>query len=887
MRTDQGQPTLLRDYRAAAYLVDTVMLDVILHRTATKVRSTMSLRPNPEAESGAGLVLDGDGLVVQLVEIDGIAIDLASGFVTPDSLRIEAPPARPFVLTVETLIDPSANSRLMGLYRSGSAYCTQCEAEGFRRITYALDRPDVLSVFTTRIEADRDDAPVLLGNGNLVEAGDCAEKGRHFAIWHDPFPKPCYLFALVGGALDCLGDNFTTMTGRHVALGIYVEPGKLPFAGYAMDALKRSMRWDEKAFGREYDLDIFNIVAVSDFNMGAMENKGLNVFNDKYILASQQTATDTDYAGIETVIAHEYFHNWTGNRITCRDWFQLCLKEGLTVFRDQEFSSDERSRPVKRIADVRTLRLRQFPEDAGPLAHNVRPDRYFEINNFYTATIYEKGAEIIRMLRHLIGFEAFGQGMTLYFDRYDGTAATIEDFLGCFADVSGRDLEQFKRWYEQAGTPELRVEAAFDESAGWLDLTLTQTTAPTQGQPDKLPVVIPIAFGLVGINGTPIGIAGIEAEGASETELWTGVIELAQPRRHIRFKNLPERVVPSVLRGFSAPVKTVTDLSEADLITLLTHDSDTFNRWQAAQTLATRTLIRAAAKARTGAPPDRVDASVTAAFAACLDDDKADPAFVAQLMTLPSEADIARDLGHDVDPDAIHAAREGLRIALGTALRSSLVRHYERLAETGAYAPAAPDAGRRALRNTALWLLAGADPAEGAERASRQFESADNMTDRLAALGVMTLIPGEAREVMLDRFQAMFAGDALVGDKWLALQAAIPEAGTLDRVRKLMTHPSFSMATPNRVYALIGGFAANPTQFHRADGAGYDFLAEIVIALDGKNPQVAARMLNAFRTWRTVEAGRQDRAAAALRRVSIQPSLSPDVRDIVTRSLGT
>ena len=886
MRTDQGQPTLLSEYRPPDYLVDTVDLDIVLHRTATRVRATMAIRPNPQGRPGAPLNLDGDGLVAQHVSLDGVDLDLSSGFATPDLLLIEAPPARPFVLRVETLVDPTANTRLMGLYRSGSAYCTQCEAEGFRRITYALDRPDVLSVFTTRIEAPLDDAPVLLGNGNLVEAGEASEPGRHFAVWHDPFPKPCYLFALVGGTLDCLSDSFTTTSGRTVQLGIYVEPGKVPFAGYAMDALKRSMRWDEKAFGREYDLDIFNIVAVSDFNMGAMENKGLNVFNDKYILASPETATDSDYAGIETVIAHEYFHNWTGNRITCRDWFQLCLKEGLTVFRDQEFSSDERSRPVKRIADVRTLRLRQFPEDAGPLAHNVRPDRYLEINNFYTATIYEKGAEIIRMLRHLIGADVFAQGMTLYFDRFDGTAATVEQFIACFADASGRDLGAFFRWYLQAGTPEVRVESRFDAERGELVIDLEQSTAPTPGQPNKQPLVIPVAFGLVAASGAPVGLGTLQIEGASEAEVHSGVLELSGERRRMAFSGLQEPVVPSLLRGFSAPVKLVTSLTDADLVVLLAHDSDNFNRWQAAQTLATRTLMRLTEEARHGSPLGAIDPALIAAFGAVLGDGAADPAFVAQTMMLPAEADIGRDLGQDVDPDAVHAAREALRAAIGSGLEAALTQRYQDLADAGPYSPAASNAGRRALRNTALWLVAGGAPERGAALASAQFHAATNMTDRLAALGVVSLVPGPVREDLLSRFHALFERDPLVLDKWLALQSSIPEPGTLDRVKTLMTHQAFSMATPNRVYALIGGFAANPTQFHRPDGLGYEFIAEIVLALDPKNPQVAARMLNAFRTWRTVEPRRQSHAEAALRRIAAQNQLSPDVRDIVSRSLG-
>ncbi len=519
MRSDQGQPVRLSDYRVPDYLVDAVALDILLHRTATRVRATLKLRPNPAGVAGAPLHLDGDELVPTAIALDGAALPLSCA--TAERLTILDPPQRVFTLEIETLLDPSANTKLMGLYRSGSAYCTQCEAEGFRRITYYLDRPDVLSVFTTRIEGTRQETPVLLGNGNPVARGEVPGTDRHYAVWHDPHPKPAYLFAVVGGRLDALEDEFVTSEGRRVALAIYVEPGKVNQAGYAMDALKRSMRWDEEVFGRAYDLDVFNIVAVSDFNMGAMENKGLNIFNDKYVLASPELATDSDYAGIETVIAHEYFHNWTGNRITCRDWFQLSLKEGLTVFRDHEFSSDQRSRAVKRIADVRALRARQFAEDGGPLAHSVRPDSYLEINNFYTATIYEKGAEIIRMYRTLVGPEAFDRGMQLYFDRFDGTAATVEDFLGCFADSAGRDLTQFFRWYVQAGTPRIEARTHYDAATRVLTLSLTQSTPETPGQPVKEPFLVPISFGLVRPDGgeqpvrTPTGFRRRRPHGAS------------------------------------------------------------------------------------------------------------------------------------------------------------------------------------------------------------------------------------------------------------------------------------------------------------------------------------------------------------------------------------
>ncbi len=885
MRSDQGQPTRLSDYRVPDYLIDTVDLDVRLHPSATRVRATLALRPNPAGRANAPLVLDGDDLVATAVELDGTALDLAAGFAVADRLTIETPPQRPFRLTTETLLDPSANTRLMGLYRSGSAYCTQCEAEGFRRITYYLDRPDVLAVFTTRIEAPMAEAAVLLGNGNPVESGPVAGTDRHFAIWHDPHPKPAYLFALVGGNLDVLEDRFTTCEGRSVALGIYVEPGKSGFAAYAMDALKRSMRWDEKAFGRAYDLDVFNIVAVSDFNMGAMENKGLNVFNDKYVLASPRIATDADYAGIETVIAHEYFHNWTGNRITCRDWFQLSLKEGLTVFRDQEFSADERSRAVKRIADVRNLRTRQFAEDGGPLAHSVRPEAYREINNFYTATIYEKGAELIRMLRRLIGAEAFGRGMDLYFETYDGTAATVEDFLGCFAKASGRDLGHFFAWYEQAGTPELKAETRYDAASSTLHLDLAQETPPTPGQPSKAPLVIPVAFGLVAPDGAMQAVATGEPDGLSPHEAREAVIELSTPRRRIVFKDVVPGTIPSLLRGFSAPVHLRSDLTDADLLVLLTHDSDPFNRWEAAQTVLTRVVLRRIGGGAHSGGGDGI-AAVADALGPVLDLAASDPAFAAQMLTLPSEADLAREIGRDVDTDAVFTARQMVRAEIGRALANALDACYASLADETAYSPDARSAGRRALRNTALALLVAGEPDRGAALARAQFEAAVNMTDTLAALSVLTLIPGDAREMTLAHFYRNFEDEPLVVDKWFALQASIPEPGTLARTRALMSHPAFSMATPNRVYALIGSFSANATQFNRPDGGGYQLVADVVMQLDPTNPQVAARILNAFRSWKMMDLPRRRQAEGALKRITAQAKLSADVKDIATRSIG-
>ncbi len=885
MRTELAKPIRLADYRPPDYLIDTVELDVMLDAHATRVMARLLIRPNPKGRSGADLTLDGDGLVAKRIALDGVELDVKANFVTPDALTIASPPQRAFSLEIETEIDPSANTYLMGLYRSGTAYCTQCEAEGFRRITYFIDRPDVLSVYTTRIEAEIAEAPVLLSNGNLIEAGKIANK-RHFALWHDPYPKPCYLFAVVGGDLGSIHDCFVTASGRKVALGIYVEHGKEESALYAMDALKRAMRWDELVFGREYDLDVFNIVAVSDFNMGAMENKGLNLFNDKYVLASPQTATDTDYAQIEAVIAHEYFHNWTGNRITCRDWFQLCLKEGLTVFRDHEFSADQRSRAVRRIADVRTLRAQQFPEDAGPLAHNVRPDSYFEINNFYTATVYEKGAEIIRMLKVLIGADAFRKGMDRYFERHDGTAATVEDFIACFAETSNRDLSQFFVWYTQAGTPLVEVEAAYDETAQSLTLDFKQSCNKTPGQDEKKPLLIPIELGLVGEHGENFNLVTKSENGASAAELATGVIEFSTPQRRLTLHELPVRPVASLLRGFSAPVRLAHAASEADLIALTAYDSDCFNRWQASQTYATRLLLRSVDLIRAAQAPQS-DPQFVAALRRVLDGSAADPAFAAQVITLPGEADIAREIGANVDPDAIFAARKALRETIGAGLAKELLATYEKLTEIGPYSPDAAAAGRRSLRNAALDLYAAANPAEGLALALRQFESARFMTNKIAALGVIATQPGAAREEALDAFYRHCASEPLVIDKWFALQAMIAEPDTLPRVKRLMDHPAFSLANPNRVRALIGTFAAaNQTQFNAANGSGYEFIATIVLVLDAKNPQVAARLLGAFKSWRALEDGRRAHAEAALRRVASSDHLSPDVKDIADRSLA-
>jgi aminopeptidase N len=881
MRTDTARPVRLEDYRPPDWLVETVELDVVLDPAVTRVRATLRLMPNPLAAAPAPVVLDGDGLTLTGLRLDGETLAAEHFVATPDALTIAQPPHRPLRLEIETTIDPSANTQLMGLYRSRNTYCTQCEPEGFRRITYFPDRPDVMAVFTTRIEAPKADAPVLLANGNLVQSGDVAGTDRHFAVWHDPFPKPSYLFALVGGALACVEDGFRTVSGRDVTLRIYVEPGRQGRCAYAMDSLKRAMRWDEETFGREYDLDIFMIVAVSDFNMGAMENKGLNIFNDKYVLASPDTATDADFANIEAIIAHEYFHNWTGNRITCRDWFQLCLKEGLTVFRDQEFSADQRSRAVERINDVRGLRAHQFVEDAGPLAHPVRPALYHEINNFYTATVYEKGAEVVRSLKVLLGPDNFRRGMDLFFARHDGAAATVDEFIACFADATATDLTQFMRWYSQAGTPELAVTGSHDARARTYRLEVAQSVPPTPGQSVKEPMVIPLVLGLVGRDGRDLPL--VTADGR---QLERGVAPIVQAAQSLEFVGIAERPVLSLNRGFSAPVKVSANISGEDLAFLAAHDPDPFNRWQAVQTLATALLVENVAGLRAGRAM-RVDEGLLAAIAAILADTTLEPAFVVQAITVPSEADIARDIGRDVDPDAIFAARAALRAAIGQRFGAVLGELHFRLRDGGPYSPDAASAGRRSLKNACLDLMAATGATSAVALAARQYAAADNMTDRTAALATLSFLDVPDRNAALDDFYRRFEDDPLVIDKWFSLQAMIPQAATLDRVRALTAHPKFSTANPNRVRALIGAFAhGNQTQFNRADGAGFDFVVDAVLGLDGKNPQVAARLLAAFKSWRVLEGTRRARAEAALKRVAAVDTLSRDVKDIVQRSLA-
>jgi len=880
MRTDTGQVFRIEDYRPSDYLIPRTHLRFELSPLATRVVADLSIVRREAGGAPSPLALDGDGLTLRGLAIDGKPLARDAYLVSPDLLVIHNPPAKPFQLTIETEIAPDANTALMGLYRSSGVYCTQCEAEGFRRITYFLDRPDVLSVYTVRIEALRAEAPLLLCNGNPGDAGHLGE-GRHFAVWHDPFPKPSYLFALVAGDLGLVSDSFVTASGRKVALGIYVEHGKERLASYAMDALKRSMTWDEEVFGREYDLDVFNIVAVSDFNMGAMENKGLNVFNDKYVLADEETATDADFANIEAIIAHEYFHNWTGNRITCRDWFQLCLKEGLTVFRDHEFSADQRSRAVKRIAEVRTLRAHQFPEDQGPLAHPVRPRRYREINNFYTATVYEKGSEVVRMIRTILGAEMFRKGMDLYFERHDGDAATIEDFLKVFEDVSGRDLSQFSLWYHQAGTPTVTISSSHDAARGELVLEIEQSVPPTPLESRKRLMHIPLAFGLVGPDGKDISPGHVE--GASVED---GVIHLRKRRHVVRFGGLPNRPAISLNRGFSAPLTLAVEQNAQDQFFLARHDGDLFSRWQAFNTLLTEALI-GASRASLGGGALTFSADLVGLAGTVAADARLEEAYRALALSLPGEADVAREIGSNIDPDSIFAAREGLVAAIANANAGIFLQLYRAFPDDRPFSPDAASAGRRALRNALLDYLS--VTGGGADLAAAHYSTATNMTDRAASLMVLAHRHGSTPQAAaaLKAFETRYAGDPLVLDKWFQIQASAPGPGTVETVRRLMSHTAFSINNPNRVRALLGTFfSANQTGFHRADGAGYELFAESVLDVEKRNPQVAARLATGLRSWRSLESGRQSAARKALVAIASQGSLSADVRDIVERTLA-
>jgi aminopeptidase N len=845
------------DYRPPDWLVPEIRLDFGLELERTRVRATLSVERNGAHDRP--LRLDGDELELVSVKVDGQAADYR---MDGPALVLDIAGDRATVET-EVVIHPASNTKLMGLYASNGMLCTQCEAEGFRRITFFPDRPDVLSKYSVRMEGDARRFPVLLSNGNRVAHGDAAD-GRHWAEWQDPFPKPCYLFALVAGDLKANCDSFTTMSGRKVDLFIWVREADLPKTSHAMQSLKLAMAWDEKVYGREYDLDLFNIVAVSDFNMGAMENKSLNIFNSAFVLADQETATDADFDNIARVVAHEYFHNWSGDRVTCRDWFQLSLKEGFTVFRDQCFSADISSAAVKRIEDVRVLRAAQFPEDQGPLAHAVRPDSYIEIGNFYTTTIYNKGAEVIRMLHTVLGAEKFRKGTDLYFERHDGEAATCDDFVKALEDGSGVDLSAFKIWYSQAGTPKVRARVDYDAAAMTATLHLEQHEDPTPGQPVKQPMPIPLRTSLIG-----------EQSGAEICP--ERLIILDQPSQSMTFENVTETPLLSINRDFSAPVVLTAERRPDELERLAQADTDPFARYEAMQELMMRALTA-------GARGEAVDAGpVIRAIGATLKSNALDPAFKAEAILLPSETLIAERM-EVVDPDAIHASRESLRKAIGTALSGELQSaHAIGGVEGDDLSPRAQ--GIRRLRSVSLGLLVAADEAKAAI-AKTQFDRADNMTDRQGALGVLVSTHAPERQAALDDFYERFRDDPLVVDKWFALQAAAQRTDTLDQVMKLASRPDFSMTNPNRLRSLAGMFGGNHWAFHRADGRGYEWLADIIIAADRINPQIAARLVPAFGRWRRFEPKRSAMMKAALERIVAAPGLSKDVFEQASKSLA-
>lgn len=888
------QTIYLKDYTPPAYLVDTVALDIALQADHARVSARLSLRRNPAGQGGA-LVLDGEDLALVSLVLDGRPLLAGDYVIEGDRLCIASVPEA-FTLETVVRVEPDKNTQLSGLYRSKDGYFTQCEAQGFRRITYYPDRPDVMAKFVCTLHADKAAFPILLANGNPVASGE-EEGGRHWATWEDPFAKPAYLFACVAAKLDVLEDFYTTSSGRRVRCAVYVEPGKLDQCDHAMAALKKSMKWDEDVFGLEMDLEHYMIVAVGDFNMGAMENKGLNIFNTKYVLARPDTATDTDYQNIDRVVAHEYFHNWTGNRVTCRDWFQLSLKEGLTVFRDQQFGMDVHSRGVTRIQEVRTLRAAQFPEDAGPMSHPIRPASYAEINNFYTATVYEKGAEVIRMIHTLIGAAAFRKGMDLYFQRHDGQAVTCEDFVAAMQDASGEDLSQFQRWYNQAGTPRLIVRSHFDAASQRYTLDVEQQFPPTPYEArmaaDGLnlprgPYHLPIVIGLLDADGRelPLRLAG-EA-GAAGTQR---VLALREARQSFVFEGVAAEPVPSLLRGFSAPVVLDYPYSRAQLIHLMAHDSDAVNRWEAGQRLATEILLAGVAAFQAGrgegadwVPSDYLDALrrlLASAFAP-----QGDPALVAEALLLPSETYLAEQM-EVVDPDAIHATRLTLRRQIAQALRAPLTEAYQALRIDAPYSPEGRQAGARALRNACLSYLAELNDAEAHALVIEHFEQAANMTDTMAALGALANLDVPARHTALDSFYAKWKGEALVVDKWLQVQATSRLPGTTQDVRGLMAHEAFDIRNPNKVYSLVRAFcAANPKHFHAADGSGYQLAADVILQLDPLNPQVASRIARCFDRWKKFDAARQARARAQLERIQAQTGLSSDVAEVVGKALG-
>jgi len=882
MRDASTQTTYLKDYTVPEYLIHSVALNFALNEELTQVTSRLTLCRNPaSASTESALVLAGENLSLQRVVLnDDVELSHGDYLQTADSLTINnVPQQQLFTLTIENTINPKINTALEGLYLSNGMLCTQCEAEGFRKITYFLDRPDVMAKFTTTLVADKTRYPVLLSNGNKIAHNELPNN-QHSVTWQDPFAKPCYLFALVAGQLECLEDTFTTQSGRDISLQIFVEPHDLDKCTHAMQSLQNAMRWDEEVYGCEYDLDLYMIVAVSHFNMGAMENKGLNVFNTKFVLARPDTATDSDYEHIEGVIAHEYFHNWTGNRITCRDWFQLSLKEGFTVFRDQEFTGDRTSKAVKRIEDVNMLRTRQFAEDAGPLAHPIRPDAYIEINNFYTLTIYEKGAEVVRMIHTLLGAENFRKGSDLYFVRHDGQAVTCEDFVKAMEDANAADLTQFRRWYSQAGTPVLTVSHDYNATAQTLTLNIKQHCSPTPNQAVKEPLHIPVKVGLIYPDGS---VAPCQLEGGESVE--EVILQLTEAEQDFVFTGLTANPAISVLRGFSAPVKLVMERSLEELAFLLSHDSDTFNRWEAGQQLVGQVITGLIADVQNNREL-RLDPIIIKAFKQVLAQPWEDLSYFSLLLSLPSETYLAEQM-EIIDVVAIHKAREFVKFTLAENLQNALQTLYlnNHRDESGKFDAGA--IGRRRIKNTCLNYLCSLDDMAIKNWAMQQFKTAKNMTDQMAALSVMVNNPHYARKQSLDDFYQQWQHEALVIDKWFALQASSPTPDTFATVQALMKHPAFDMGIPNRVRALIGAFSqANPLHFHAANGQGYQFLADQIIALNTLNPQVASRMISAFTSWRRYDASRQALMTAQLERIMSTEAISKDVYEIASKSLA-
>lgn len=880
---DENAPKIkyLKDYKKPDYKIESVDLDFDLGEETTHVLSKLKVKSDYDAATGEvrPLHLDGDELTLTGLAINGRPLKPEEYAVDDKGLTIFTPPAE-FELTVGTDIHPKANTKLEGLYVSNGVFCTQCEPEGFRRITYYPDHPDVMSVFTTTIRADKDKLPCLLSNGNPVKEEN-TQDGRTAVTWHDPFPKPSYLFALVGGDLAAIHDKFITMSGREVTLGIYAEHGQEAKLDYAMDSLKRSMAWDEKAFGREYDLDLFNIVAVSDFNQGAMENKGLNVFNSAYVLADARTATDADYANIEGVVGHEYFHNWSGDRVTARDWFNLSLKEGLTVYRDQEFSRDQRSRTVNRIGDVATLRSGQFAEDAGPLAHPVRPESYVEINNFYTSTIYNKGAEVIRMYEKLLGKQKFREANDLYFERNDGKAVTIDDYAECMEEVGGLDLTQFKRWYSQAGTPSVFAEGEYDEKNKTYTLKLRQETKPTPGQDVKLPFVIPLETGLLGKDGKdmPMQLAHEkEPKGTSR------VLVLDTAEAEFKFVNVPEKPVLSANRDFTAPINFRMDYTDEERALLMAHDSDLFNRWDAAQQYGVKQMLNIVKDIRAGKEP-KVDPAYIEALGSYLKDPKLDKAFAAKALALPSESYVS-DRMDVVDADAVHQAHKLMTKEFAERFESELTQTYDSLNTNKPYVPDAENAGERSLKNTALAYLAALEKPETDRRVEAQYYNANNMTDRMAAMNIAANGNNPARKAVLEDFYDRFKDESLVVNKWLSTQASADRPDALQTVKGLLEHPAFVITNPNKVRAVMRGFSSNAPALHAKDGSGYAFVAEMTIKLDSINPMVAADTVKPLTRWERFDPERREMMKDALEKVLAKPNLSKNVYELVSKSLG-